>query len=303
MRCVIAFGSFAMICVEFIQMYTLGVSYLEDFWNWFMFFSYVVNLVIVFEHVYSFIGMTYDGLITLVATATALQWAVFYYWFRLVPTLAFFVTFLIEVLNDIRGFIFMFIVCILMVGNAVYIISESYKKPDSWHYLEPDDYQALVDADENPEIIDSTFGEGYKFIDSLFNQYQMTLGNGDLNFGTNSLVWIFYLLTTIFTQITFFNMLVGIMSETFANVLEAKQKHSLMERTKMYADFLWCIGLDPEIKGKRYLYIVRPEEEEEGNALEGNIAGVKRTLVKLEKTLSTQLQDQAKRVTTEVADF
>jgi len=62
-----------------------------------------------------------------------------------------------------------------------------------------------------------------------------------------------------------------------------------MERTKMYADFLWCIGLDPEIKGKRYLYIVKPEEEEEGNALEGNISGVKRTLIKLEKTLTTQL--------------
>jgi len=147
MRCVIAFGSFCMICIEFIQMYTLGLTYADDYWNWVMLSSYILNFVIVLEHVYSYTGITYDWFITLVAIATALQWAVFYYWFRLVPKLAFFVTFLVEVLNDIRGFIFMFIVCILMVGNAVYIISESYKKPDSSYYLEADKYQALVDAD------------------------------------------------------------------------------------------------------------------------------------------------------------
>lgn len=45
---------------------------------------------------------------------------------------------------------------------------------------------------------------------------------GDTNYGNLSLVWIFYICTTVFTQITFFNMLIGIMGETFANVLEAK---------------------------------------------------------------------------------
>lgn len=76
-----------------------------------------------------------------------------------------------------------------------------------------------------------------------------------------------------------------------------------MERTKMYADFLWVITLDKEIQGRRYLYIVRPEEEEEANASEAGIGAVKRSLVKLEKTLSTQLNDQAKKICTDVADF
>jgi hypothetical protein len=31
-----------------------------------------------------------------------------------------------------------------------------------------------------------------------------------------------------------------------------------MERTQIYADFLWMIKLTEELKGQRYLYVVRP---------------------------------------------
>ena len=71
----------------------------------------------------------------------------------------------------------------------------------------------------------------------------------------------------------------------------------------MYADFLWCIKLDNEIAGKRYLYVVTPEEEDDSSAVEGSITSVKRQLSKLEKTLTRQLEIQAKRITHEVADF
>jgi len=44
---------------------------------------------------------------------------------RLVPSLAFFVSFLVEVVGDISGFIVMFAICILMFGNGVYVIMQS----------------------------------------------------------------------------------------------------------------------------------------------------------------------------------
>lgn len=122
-------------------------------------------------------------------------------------------------------------------------------------------------------------------------------------YGTNSLVWAFYLCTTLFTQITFFNMLISIMGQSFERIDAQKDEYSLMERTRMYADFLWCIKLDDEIAGKRYLYVVTPEEDDDSSAVEGSITSVKRQLSKLEKVLTRQLEVQAKRITHEVADF
>lgn len=99
----------------------------------------------------------------------------------------------------------------------------------------------------------------------MFNQYQVTIGMGDIYKGTNILVWLSYMCTTLFTQVTFFNMLISIMTQTFENVCESRDRNSLMERTKMTTDFLWILILDQKIKEKRYLYLVRPEQDDEAS--------------------------------------
>jgi hypothetical protein len=66
-------------------------------------------------------------MVNIAAVAVSVQWFVLYYWMRLVPSLAFFVTFLVEVIKDIAGFVVMFVICILMFGNAVYIINNANK--------------------------------------------------------------------------------------------------------------------------------------------------------------------------------
>jgi len=38
-----------------------------------------------------------------------------------------------------------------------------------------------------------------------------------------------------------------------------------MERTHLYADFMWCIILTKELEGKRYLYVVKPMKDENDN--------------------------------------
>jgi hypothetical protein len=186
---------------------------------------------------------------------------VLYYWFRLFPGLAFFVTFLQEVAIDIAGFVVMFLVCILMFGNAVYLLQGSHKESRSKYH-------------NSDSLVPEAFA--IEFLDSMLAQYQITIGMGEVDaFTSNKLVWVFYLLTTLWTQLTFFNMLIGIMGLTFERVVEMKERNSLMERTKMYADFLWLLTLDKELKGKRYLYIVQPAEEEvEDN--QANLCTIKR---------------------------
>ena len=57
------------------------------------------------------------------------------------------------------------------------------------------------------------------------------------------------------------NMLIAIMSESYSRVSEARERSALMERTHLYADFLWGINLSKELSGKRYLYVIRPVVE------------------------------------------
>lgn len=241
----IVFFALLFLGVEIVQAVYLKASYLEDFWNLFLTISYTINIYVVLEHVYDFSGISYDRMINIAACAVCIQWFVLYYWMRLVPSLAFFVTFLVEVIKDIAGFVVMFVICILMFGNAIYIINNGDKDNRSAYF-------------EKGELL-FTESWGNEFIDSMFGQYQVTIGMGDIYGGANTLVWLFYMATTLFTQLTFFNMLIGIMGQTFERVCEGRDRNSLMERTKMTADFLWILILDKKIKDKRYMYLVRPE--------------------------------------------
>ena len=67
-----------------------------------------------------------------------------------------------------------------------------------------------------------------------------------------------------------FNMLIAIMGETYGRVTEAKERAALMERTHLYADWLWAIKLTDKIQGQRYLYVVRPNssDQQAASALE-----------------------------------
>ena len=46
----------------------------------------------------------------------------------------------------------------------------------------------------------------------------------------DSLIWIVFILTTFITQITFLNMLIAIMGDTFARVSEVKEQSALQEK-------------------------------------------------------------------------
>lgn len=75
------------------------------------------------------------------------------------------------------------------------------------------------------------------------------------------LIWFYFILATFFTQIVLLNMLIAILSTTFGRVSEASERTDLLERTKMYTDFLWLISLTTELKGQRYLYLVSPKDK------------------------------------------
>jgi hypothetical protein len=59
----------------------------------------------------------------------------------------------------------------------------------------------------------------------------------------------------------FLNMLIAIMSDTFARITENKAKYALKERTEIIADYIYAVKLNSNLTKYRYLYVITPIEE------------------------------------------
>lgn len=119
---ILVFGV-VFLSIEFAQMLILKFSYFDDFWNYLYVGSIIWNILLVLEHSIQIFDVTYDRLCGANAMGVVAQWAMMYYWMRLHPGLAFFVTFLTEVVKDIGPFMLMFAICILMFGNAIFVLN------------------------------------------------------------------------------------------------------------------------------------------------------------------------------------
>ena len=50
-----------------------------------------------------------------------------------------------------------------------------------------------------------------------------------------------FLLSTILTQILFLNMIIAIMSDTYAKVTESKEQSALVEKMNIMADYVYVV--------------------------------------------------------------
>ena len=56
------------------------------------------------------------------------------------------------------------------------------------------------------------------------------------------IIWLVFIATTFITQITFLNMLIAIMGDTFARVSEVKDQSALSEKIKILADYVIIVS-------------------------------------------------------------
>ena len=76
------------------------------------------------------------------------------------------------------------------------------------------------------------------------------------------MIWLIFFLATFLVIILFLNMIIAIMSDTYSRVSAAWLRSALIERTRIYADFMPMIQLSSEVRGQKYLYVVKPIESE-----------------------------------------
>ena len=120
---------------------------------------------------------------------------------------------------------------------------------------------------------------------SMIYSYLLTLGE----FNTDSFasgqalwLWAFFVFSTFILQITFLNMLIAIMSDTFDKVMETRLESGLRAKIEMLADFRIILKLlRIDLSAQYVLVITPPEEMQDEENWQGKLSTVK-TFIKRE---------------------
>ena len=96
------------------------------------------------------------------------------------------------------------------------------------------------------------------------------------------LPWILFVATTFVTQITFLNMLIAIMGDTFARVSEVKDQAALQEKIKILADFVIIVGRESIEEGtlSRFVFAITPKTiaNDDQSNWESSVSQLKRSI-------------------------
>ena len=184
---------------------------------------------------------------TLVATAVLLMWYQIIQWLRLFRNYGFFMDLLIKTMNDVNFKPF-FIVTSLMIlssANLFWILNIG---------------RARYGGPENSPIFDSYME--YDFLNALFFTYINVMGEyriEGLQGEHKTFMWVIFFGATFLIQITFLNMLIAIMQNSFQQALEIKQVSTMKGRIKIISDFRLVLSLLKKEVKFQYIFTIKPQ--------------------------------------------
>ena len=249
---------------EFVSFLRDGMGYIKDVFNWLDISSFGLNIYLAFLTATDFRekdDIQYDRR-GLAALAVVLMWFKAFYWMRLFTGTSFYVRLIRETLYDIRFFALLFICILATFGNALYVMSQG----------RPDDEMLYADI------------FGWRVLSTLLNQYMLSLGEFDTEAyqsdGEDIVVWTIFIATTFITQITFLNMLIAVMGDTFDRVSEVKEQSALAEKIQILADYVIIVRRE-SIKTNdlnKFIFAVKPKSmgSDEQGGWEGTVTQLKK---------------------------
>ncbi len=189
---------------ELTQMRTDGIaSYFKSFWN------FIDIIPIIGIYAIAFISLLetviYAGMVEeridetnqriVISIVTLFMWLKFLYFFRIFDQTSYLIRIVVEVVIDMRHFLLVLLFMIIGFGNSFLVL-------------------ALGNKTDETIFIDS-------YINSILYSYRMVLGDFDTEaFGETAvpLAWVLFLLFTIFNMIVMLNLLIAIISDSYARV-------------------------------------------------------------------------------------
>jgi len=156
------------------------------------------------------------------SVAVFFMWLKLLYFLRIFEDTGYLIRMIIEVVADMRFFLLILFVAQIAFGNAMLMI-------------------ALTNPDGEKQFVTS-------WTDSWIFSYLIGLGDWDTgNFDGNAstAVWIFFLLNTVFSTVVMLNLLIAIISDTYARVKENAESAAYQEKARMISENAYLI---PEAK-------------------------------------------------------
>ena len=138
------------------------------------------------------------------ALAMFFMWIKAFYWMRLFSMFSNYVRLIRATLWDIKFFMILYFFILLTFANALIILNTGRL--------------------ESKKLYDDIFS--FRVLDAFFNIYLLSLGE----FATDNfegkqqdmMAWFIFFASTFITQITFLNMLIAVMSDTYDQVKEVE---------------------------------------------------------------------------------
>ncbi|CDW80324.1 wd-40 repeat protein [Stylonychia lemnae] len=229
----IAFGIYFM-GFEILQIFLNKMSYLGDFWNLFDFFR-VLLLIFFIYNAFKYEDWNKSStMLQLFGTLNFLSWVRALSFLRLFQKTRIFIRLLVEVIYDMIPFL------IVLIG-AVLGISLSY------------------------EVINDI-----SMLEALKHNYRLTFGDFETDNYTAA-NWTLFIIGSVLIPLIMLNMLVAIMSDTYARVMSDILPSDFLELNQMILE-QEEIQFWNRRKGQLgYLHYVTPLQRKEGNEWEGQI--------------------------------
>lgn len=121
----------------------------------------------------------------------------------------------------------------------------------------------IIDSNTSDDHSYVSSNVGIPLVDSILSMYLIALGEfGTDGFseGPNVIVaWVFFVMATAMVLIVFMNMLIVIVSDTFAHVESLKEELALGEQLKLIQDYIFLIDLNEEFNTKKYIIRLYPD--------------------------------------------
>jgi hypothetical protein len=87
-----------------------------------------------------------------------------------------------------------------------------------------------------------------------------------------------------------FNTLIAILGDTFSRIMEKRVHYAMKAKTEMYADYMyWVRILGLKLTEFKYIYVVRPLDDEEEQEWEGIVTVMRRRIDNLRDHISKDI--------------
>ena len=169
-------------------------------------------------------------------------------WLRLFDSTSFYVTLILRTFSDVAYFLMILTLLLVYIGFAMYM-----QHLNANPALAPES-----------DIIIPVFGN--HLIDAALNQFNLMIGEYHMEGFTMhrnpALCYALFILTVIISQITFLNMLIAIMGDTFEKVIEKRPTFSLKNKLMILAAMQSVIrSKESENHLKVFLYFIVPAND------------------------------------------